>query len=356
MFSKKGYWPTVFFVCLLGGVTLFYFSVIRWFFLDIFLAVILANLFFARFSFFRSKFKLNGTLSSILTVVLAILVIILPIYLIGVVFTNQAGHVVLRFQEYWPEFQAEFVSATWMEKLPFWNQIGVHFQDLEIQDKLSGTVSGGMKFLWQLAQKAIVNLNLVVFHSIIILILMHYFLIDGQQLMARIQYYIPLRNKDENEFIMEFDKIIRATLIGTLMIGVIEGLVGFSLFLVFGIGSPFFWAVLMMVLSVIPIVGTIFVYVPWGIVLILTTSTFHGVAFMVLGLVATNVIQNVIKPKLVGARGGLHPGIFLISTLGGILSFGLVGFLIGPVLGSVFVVVWDQFGRKFEGELKRWNR
>ena len=101
----------------------------------------------------------------------------------------------------------------------------------------------------------------------------------------------------------------------------------------------------------IPLIGTNLVLVPAGAILILTGRIFAGSAVIVLGLAGVAVTQNLIKPKLLGDRSALNPALALLATIGGILWLGLIGFLVGPLLASLFIVVWQQFGKRYRTEL-----
>lgn len=108
-------------------------------------------------------------------------------------------------------------------------------------------------------------------------------------------------------------------------------------------------------LSIIPLIGSFVIYLLLGIVLVVMGHMFSGIAVIFLGVIGSNIIQNIVKPKILGSRAGLHPAFVLLSTIGGIMWIGLIGFIIGPLIASLFVAVWNQYGRHFSEELKEWN-
>ena len=93
------------------------------------------------------------------------------------------------------------------------------------------------------------------------------------------------------------------------------------------------------------------VLVPAGAILIVTGRVFSGITVIALGLAGVAITQNLIKPKLLGDRSGLNPALALLATIGGIMWLGLIGFLVGPLLASLFIVVWRQFGKRYQAEL-----
>ncbi len=180
---------------------------------------------------------------------------------------------------------------------------------------------------------------------------MFFFYLDGPKMLRKILWYMPLPHEDEERMVEKFVSVTRATLKGTLVIGVIQGALGGIAFAVVGIQGAVFWATVMVVLSVIPGIGIALVWVPAAI--ILASSGHVGAAIGLAafcGLVAGSV-DNVLRPRLVGRDVEMHDLLILFATLGGILLFGLVGFIIGPILAAVFVTVWDIYGVVFRDVL-----
>ena len=103
-----------------------------------------------------------------------------------------------------------------------------------------------------------------------------------------------------------------------------------------------------MVLSMIPLIGSNLIIIPAGLTVMLGGRPLAGLFIILAGVVGVAVTQNVVKPKLLGDRTGLHPALALLATLGGIAWLGLIGFLVGPVVASVFIVVWRQFARRYQ--------
>jgi predicted PurR-regulated permease PerM len=102
-----------------------------------------------------------------------------------------------------------------------------------------------------------------------------------------------------------------------------------------------------MVLSMIPLIGTNIVLIPTGLITLFSGRPAAGLIIMITGAVGVAITQNVVKPKLLGDRTGLHPALALLATIGGIAWLGLIGFLVGPVLAALFIVVWRQFARRY---------
>ncbi len=144
-----------------------------------------------------------------------------------------------------------------------------------------------------------------------------------------------------------FVSVTRATLKGTLVIGVIQGgLAGLSFWLA-GINGPAFWTTVMAVLSIIPGIGAALVWIPAVVFLAVTGKVAAAIGVTVWCGIVVGTVDNVLRPRLVGRDAKLSDLMILLSTLGGIVLFGAIGFIIGPIVAALFVTVWDLYGVAF---------
>ena len=171
-----------------------------------------------------------------------------------------------------------------------------------------------------------------------------FFLIDGDRLLFYMLYYLPLNDEDETKLLQRFTSVTRATLKGTAVIGFLQGaLAGLALYFA-GIPSALFWAVAMMFLSVVPGIGTALVWGPAVIYLVVSGEYLVSSLLAIYCIVVVGSIDNVLRPKLVGNDTRLHELMIFFSTLGGILMFGFMGFVIGPIIAALFVTLWELYG------------
>jgi len=178
-----------------------------------------------------------------------------------------------------------------------------------------------------------------------------FFLTDGRAVLRKILYYSPLPPEDEDKMLERFLSVARATIKGTIVIGLVQGALGGLAFRVVGISGAAFWATLMAVLSVVPGVGSAIVWVPGAAYLALTGHTGAALVLTVWCSIAIGTIDNFLRPRLVGKDAKLSDLLILVSTLGGIALFGGLGFIIGPIVAALFVTVWDIYGDVFRGVL-----
>jgi predicted PurR-regulated permease PerM len=161
-------------------------------------------------------------------------------------------------------------------------------------------------------------------------------------------YYLPLPPEDETRMVDRFMSVSRATIKGTIIIGAIQGALGGVAFAVVGINGAAVWGTVMALLSAIPGLGHALVWVPAVIYLAATGQwgAFIGLFIWCAGVVGS--VDNFLRPWLVGKDTQLPDLIILVSTLGGLLLFGPLGFILGPIVAALFVTVWDLYGAAFE--------
>jgi predicted PurR-regulated permease PerM len=200
-------------------------------------------------------------------------------------------------------------------------------------NRLSSVTLGTVNFLFML---------------FIMLYTMFFFLMDGDKLIDKILYYLPLEDHDERRILNKFTSVTRATLKGTAVIGLLQGVLAGSAFAVVGIDSAVFWGTVMAVLSFIPGIGAALVWVPAVIFLAATGHLAKAIGLGVFCAAVVGSIDNLLRPILVGRDTQMHELMILFGTLGGIIMFGVVGIIIGPIIAALFVTVWDIYGLAFK--------
>jgi predicted PurR-regulated permease PerM len=180
---------------------------------------------------------------------------------------------------------------------------------------------------------------------------MFFFFRDGEKILEKIFYYMPLSNEDEALMLQRFASITRATVKGTLVIGIIQGaLAGFA-FWVAGIDGAVFWGTIMAILSIIPGIGAALVWVPAVIYLIATGQILAGLLLFAWCAAVVGTVDNILRPILVGKDAKMPDLLILIGTLGGLFLFGPIGFIVGPIVCGLFLTVWEIYGATFKNIL-----
>jgi predicted PurR-regulated permease PerM len=184
----------------------------------------------------------------------------------------------------------------------------------------------------------------------LMLYLLFFFLRDGRQIVTALVRVLPLGDIRERLLLAQFATVVRATIKGTLVVGVVQGTLGGLLFAAVGISAAVFWGVLMTVLSLLPAVGSGFI---WGPAAVLLFASGHMVKALILlggGVLVIGLVDNLLRPVLIGRDTSMPDYLVLLSTLGGLTVFGLSGFVIGPVIAALFLTVWDMFAREHGSE------
>ena len=210
-----------------------------------------------------------------------------------------------------------------------------------------------------IATRAVVvgqNLLSVAAQTALMLYLLFFFLRDGDKLLATLNYAIPMGDGRQQTLFRRFAAVTRATLKGSLLVGLVQGALGGVLFWILGLRAPVFWGVIMAMLSLLPIVGPRIVWAPVALYLMFTGSMTKGIILVIGGVLVVGTADNILRPLLVGRETRMPDYMVLLSTLGGLSVFGPAGFVAGPVLAALFLSVWDMFAQEQRGVVLRQER
>ena len=284
------------------------------------------------------------------TILLMVIVVLIPLVgILGIV----AGQAIKVGESVTPWIQHQLSQpgalSDLLEKIPFYEHIAPYREViLRKAGELVGTVS---KFFINSLSAFTMGTVSFLFTFFILLYAMFFFLMDGEKLLAKILYYLPLEEWEEQRMLERFTSVTKATLKGTAVIGILQGgLAGTALWVV-GIPSSVFWAAIMAVLSIIPGIGTGLVWGPIAIVLFAGGHYAKAIGLVVSCGVVVGSIDNFLRPRLVGKDTQMHDLMILLGTLGGIAMFGVIGVIIGPIIAALFVTVWEIYGDAFSDML-----
>ena len=223
--------------------------------------------------------------------------------------------------------------------MPFRDMLSAHWTTIteraeQLASDLAGVFTG---FVGQLAAgTAQFLLNLFIFGYGVFA-----FLAMRQPILVQLLAYSGLGSKTQAALYERIVTVSGATLKGTLVIGFVQGGLGGLGLWVAGVEGVAFWSVIMVVLSVIPAVGPLLALIPIAIALMINGQVTAGIGLAVWGFAVVGTIDNIMRPMLVGREAALHDLMILISTLGGLVVFGAVGLVLGPVLAALFMALWD---------------
>jgi predicted PurR-regulated permease PerM len=278
-------------------------------------------------------------------VVMAIIVgiVLVPLALTAASLVNEVSALYERVQS--GDLNIGRFLQRFLDALPSWaskilDRLGVtHVSD--IQNALAAILKEGSQFI--ATQAVVVGMGTANFFiSLFIMLYLLFFLLrDGAGLYKRISKAVPLQRDQKQALFQKFAIVVRAMIKGTIFVAIIQGTLGGLIFWALGIHAPVLWGVMMALLSLLPAVGAAVVWFPVAIYLLATGSVWQGIVLLAFGAGVIGLVDNVLRPYLVGKDTRMPDYIVLISTLGGIVTFGLSGFVLGPLIAAMFIAVWD---------------
>ena len=275
-------------------------------------------------------------------VVGATLVIVLPLLLVVRVLVDEVTRLLEQLRQgdvTLDELEAEILAQTGYDL-----DIATTLRDFARNAEL-GLVDNAIATL-SLATHVLIGLGLTLF-------LLYYFLKDARRFRSWLQATSPLRPDIYEELVAEFDDVMRAVLVSHVFVAVVQGLVaGIGLF-VLGVPNAIFWTVIMIVLAVLPIIGSFMVWGPAAVYLFLIGRPLAAAGLFVYGTIVVGLTDDFLRPIVIEryTERRLNPGVIILGVLGGLYFFGFIGIFFGPVILGLLRSVLDVYRREFvEGE------
>ncbi len=338
------------FLMLLVAVTLAFLWVLWPYAGSLFWAAVLALLFSPMRRWFLRRVGNRPNLATFATIGVCLVVVVLPASLIAASLVDEAGSLVQRVQS--GEINIGRYAQQVFESLPQWlSDLLARFglQDFaRLQQKVVAALTAGSQAI--AAQALLIGQNTFDFlvGFFIMLYVLYFLLRDGAALQRRIRDALPLEADHKRQLGAKFTTVIRATVKGNVIVATTQGALGGVAFWFLGIHGALLWSVLMAVLSLLPAVGAGLVWGPVAIYLLATGAVAKGLGLIAWGVIVIGMIDNVLRPLLVGKDTKMPDWLVLVSTVGGMALFGINGFVIGPAIAAMFIAVWDIFASPHE--------
>jgi len=336
---------------LLALVVLFGFM-IRPFLIPIIVAAVFCSLFQPLYALLLRWTRGRAGLSAMLCCIVVLLVVLIPLFLVVNVFMGQAIEFLAWIA---PQIEELVVSGDLapqeLASHPLVQRLRLDQVDWRspIQEGISLVSAQVGKLV-----NATSRMTFAFFSSLLIIAFtMFFFFRDGDRILARVLAYLPLEDARMAELAARFRSISRATVKGSLILGMVQGSLGGLTLWVFGFRAAVMWGMVMAVLSVLPLVGSYVVLVPAALYQMGTGHLGSGIAILVICLVVISNIDNLLRPRLVGRDVGMHDLMVFFSTLGGIAFFGVMGFIVGPLVASLLMALLGMYSQEFETEIRQ---
>lgn len=330
-----------------------FFFMVRDFFVPVLLAAVFTTLFYPAYERILGWVRGRRTVASILTCLLLLLIILGPVYAVvdqvareGADFFSDIDGKVERLLQEAQEFRERVAAFPLPDFLP-----ELDVAQFDWQQTLSDSAGGLGSALATVVNKTSRGTVQVLVTAFVTLFTMFYFFIDGRGMVERLRFLVPLQEDYEDAVIKRFVSVARATVKGTLVIALVQGGLGALTLWIFGVEGAVLWGLVMVVLSVIPVIGAWLVMYPAALVQLILGHPWSALGIFLVTVVVILNVDNLLRPRLVGRDAGLHDLLIFFSTLGGIITFGAMGFIIGPVIAAFFLSVLDIYAQEFKSDL-----
>ncbi|KKX27596.1 AI-2E family transporter [Rhizobium sp. LC145] len=340
------------FYVLLVLVTIAFIAVILPFYSAVFWAIVLAIIFFPVHVRIENRLGGHRNAAAALSVLMCLCLVIIPGLAILSSLIQEGnslyqrissgeidlGNLLRQAEEILPLFVREWLRSLQVDGFA------------ALQERLSSALMQGGRFF--AGRVLTVGQNTLQFFVTfgVMLYMLFFFFRDGRFLARTIRRAIPLSDSHTRQFTSRFTSVIRATIRGNIIIAVIQGMIGGLAFWALGIEPALLWGVLMTFLSLLPAVGAALVWIPAALYLALAVSWIKAAILVFVGIFVIGLVDNLLRPPLVGKETRLPDYLVLISTIGGISLLGVNGFVIGPLVTALFIAAWGIFIEEREPE------
>lgn len=306
---------------------------------------IIALLFVPVYRWFLMRLNQRRNPAALLTLLMVLIIVILPFALITAALAREASLVYERLQS--RELDPALYLRGVFDALPQWistllDRVGLIDFDAA-QQRFADALTKGSQFIATQAFSIGQNTFEFVVSLFITLYLAFFLVRDGDYVARAVRRALPLAPEHKQALIAKFTTVIRATVKGNLLVAAIQGALGGIAFWFLGIGGAVLWAVLMAFLSLLPAIGAGLVWVPVALYFLLTGALWQGIALIVYGVLVIGLVDNLLRPILVGKDTRMPDYVVMITTLGGMAVFGINGFVLGPMIAAMFIAVWEIY-------------
>jgi len=328
MVKSKNHHHSLIFLFFFLGLLILAFFIIKPYLIAVIVALILGYIFYPLYKKLNKLIK-SKTWSSLIMSILLVLVFFI---IIGLVANALISESISFFRQ---------VSSTTFDTVL--RSMGDLFgESVDIEFYLKDLITTTAKFLVNLISNFIVSIPARLLGFFVMVFTLYYTFKDGPKFVSKVKAALPLENNHKDKIFEDLKNLISALVFGYFLIGMLQGILGGIGFVIFGFKNPVLWGAVMAVLALIPFTGTLFVWLPAGIAAILNQNYVSGIGIIIWGALVVSMIDNLLRPKIVGDRAKIHPAIILLGLLGGISLFGFMGIFIGPIILSVTLSLIEE--------------
>lgn len=340
------------FVVLLAAVSIAFVWLLTPFYGAVLWAVILAILFQPMYRRLERRLGGRRNTAAFISVMACVFIVVIPVSLIFASLVREGASVYQRVESGDIDFGAYLEQFRSSLPPSLQSQFGdAGFGSLsDLGDRLATALEQGSQLIATRVLSIGQNTLQFLISTGIMLYLLFFLFRDGRSLGHQIRATAPLSDVYTGRLIEKFTAVVRATVKGNVIIAIVQGTIGGVTFWLLGIEAALLWGVLMAFLSLLPAIGSAIIWVPVAAYLLISGAYLKGAILIFVGVVVIGLVDNLLRPPLVGKETKLPDYVVLISTVGGMALMGINGFVLGPLIAALFIVAWSLFRSEKETE------
>lgn len=271
-------------------------------------------------------------LASLLTVFVVIIILAGPCYYIVNALIGEATLMYEYIRDNGPRFVQELQESPLVARIIEKFQLKEHLTTLNLTEFILNFLQSISQYIYKHGSNIFKNIFALTMNIFLLAFTLFYFLLDGHVLVKYIEGLLPFSEREKAKLGRQVKDMVFATVYGGIIISGIQGMIGGIIFLLLGLSSPVFWGVAMAMAAFLPIIGPFIIWVPFTIALLVQGHIGKAIALLICGTFVISTVDQLLKPMLIGEKTKLHTLLVFFSVLGGIGYFGLVGFILGPLI------------------------
>ncbi|MBA4396931.1 MAG: AI-2E family transporter [Syntrophus sp. (in: bacteria)] len=334
------------FISLLGLVTLAFLYLLKPFFVPLFWAAVIAGIFQPLYDRLLATLK-RPNLSAVLMLCLIALIILLPTGFMVRLLVAESMDIYNSISADTGAVEQKVRDAiSVLTNHPYMKPFNV--DDQFFMEKFRDAIKSIANYIFVHLTDFTQNTLVFLIQFGVMIYALYFFFRDGDRILRRAIRMSFLESGKGKILYEKFVATARATLRVTMLLGGLQGISGGIIFYITGIEGAMIWGLLMVVLAILPGIGCAIIWAPAGIIMLLGGHVWEGVAILTFGVIVISLGDNLLRPMLIGSDVELHPLLIFLSTLGGLVVFGLSGFVMGPIVASLFLAIWDMYDKGSE--------
>jgi predicted PurR-regulated permease PerM len=214
--------------------------------------------------------------------------------------------------------------------------------ETELKFHINNAIDSVSRSVLNLGGNFVFSLPIIIMNFFVMIFIIFFLLLEGENFVEKVKNLVPLDQKHRTKIFNRMGEVTYAVMFGHVLVAMIQGLIGYIVFMIFGVQSAALWAFIMFFFALIPFIGTPVIWLPAALIKLVSEEPWSALGLFISGIFIST-IDNLLKPIIISGRADVHPVIVLLGVIGGLISFGIVGIIIGPVILSIVVKIIEIY-------------